>query len=259
MLLEGKSTVITGAGSGVGRASALLFAREGAQVVVADVRADWAKETVALIETAGGSAVVQECDVSTEADVKAAIDTAVQSFGRLDIMFNNAGVMTPRPGMKLEDNTDADWDRLIGINFRGLFYGIKHAVIRFKAQGGGGVIVNTGSAAGMVGWGGVVYGASKGGVNQMTKGAAIECAPDNIRVNAICPGGMPLTNFMVGNAAATGDQGAPMAAESTAALHPLGRYITAEDCAAGALYLASDQAKNVTGVLLPIDGGYVAR
>lgn len=258
MLLQGKSVVITGSGSGVGRASALLFAAEGAKVVCADVQEDWAKETVRMIQDAGGSAVVAHCDVTKEADVKAAVDLAVKEFGRLDIMFNNAGVATPRPGMKLEDHNDADWERLVTINFKGIFHGMKQAVIRFKQQGDGGVIVNTGSVAGMVGWGGTLYGATKGAVNQITKGVAIECAPDNIRVNAICPASMPLTNFMVPDAT-TGSQGSQQAAEMTAGFQPLGRYITAEDCAAAALFLASDQAKNITGVLLPVDGGYVAR
>ena len=128
---------------------------------------------------------------------RAAIDAAIETSGRLDIMFNNAGVATPRPGMVFEDHTDDDWDRLMGINLRGVFYGMKQAVITFKAQGDGGVIVNTGSVAGMVGWGGTVYGATKGGVIQLTRGVAMEVAPHNIRVNCICPAGMPTTNFSV--------------------------------------------------------------
>jgi NAD(P)-dependent dehydrogenase (short-subunit alcohol dehydrogenase family) len=259
MLLADKSVVITGAGSGVGRASALRFAAEGAKVVCADVRTDWAKETARLVEAAGHTAVAQACDVTRQGDVVAAIDQAVSSFGRLDIMFNNAGVTGMRPGTAFEDHTDRDWDRLIGINLRGVFYGCKHAVIRFKAQGGGGVIINTGSVAGMVGWGSVVYGATKGGVNQLTRGVAIECAPFDIRVNAICPAAMPLTNFTL----ASPDQAfQPKPDEEIAmvgSMHPLGRPITAEDCAAAAVFLASDQANNITGVLLPVDGGFTAR
>lgn len=250
--LADKSVVITGAGSGVGRASALLFAAEGARILVADVRDDWAKETVRLVMEAGGFAVAQHCDVTVEEEVAAAIAAAAEHFGRLDVMFNNAGVTGAKPGATFADCSEADWRRLTDINFGGVFYGCKHAVMRFKAQGRGGAIVNTGSVAGMVGFGSVVYGATKGAVNQMTKGLAIECAPFDIRVNAICPAAMPLTNFAV----------IPQTDEvlrTIASMHPLGRYITAEDCAAAALFLASEDAKNITGVLLPVDGGYVAR
>ncbi|MFA5883121.1 MAG: glucose 1-dehydrogenase [Acidimicrobiia bacterium] len=254
-----RSVVITGAGSGVGRASALRFAAEGARVLVADVVDDWAAETVRLVTEAGGTAVAQHCDVTVEDEVAAMVDAAVARFGRLDVMFNNAGVTGMKLGASFEDSTEADWRRLTDINFGGVFHGCKHAVIRFKAQGDGGVIVNTGSVAGMVGFGSVVYGATKGAVNQITKGLAIECAPFDIRVNAICPGAMPLTNFTLfdpDDAFAPRDE---QYLESVASLQPLGRYITAEDCAAAALFLASDDARNLTGVLLPVDGGYVAR
>jgi NAD(P)-dependent dehydrogenase (short-subunit alcohol dehydrogenase family) len=250
--LQGKSVVITGAGSGVGRASALLFTSEGATVVCADVIAERVDETVELVTTNGGAAVPCVCDVTNEHDVRAAIDAAIEASGRLDIMFNNAGVSTPRPGMVFEEHTDDDWDRLMGINLRGVFYGMKQAVITFKAQGDGGVIVNTGSVAGMVGWGGTVYGATKGGVIQLTRGVAMEVAPHNIRVNCICPAGMPTTNF---SSNTSSEEIVNMVASS----HPLGRIITPEDCAAAALFLASDEAANLTGVALPVDGGYIAR
>ena len=259
MLLQDKSVIITGSGSGVGRASALRFAAEGARVVVADVRDDWAKETVRLIEADGGTAIAQHCDVTAEADVVATVDAAVAQYGRLDVMFNNAGVATPRPGITLEDHTVEDHERLMAINVRGVFLGCKYAVIQFKKQGDGGVIVNTGSVAGMVGWGGTVYGASKGAVNQITRGIAIECAPWNIRVNAICPAGMPFTNFSVPDATAGSEGMAEEIGTQVGQMHPLGRPITAEDCAEAALFLASDAARNITGVLLPVDGGYVAR
>jgi NAD(P)-dependent dehydrogenase (short-subunit alcohol dehydrogenase family) len=259
MRLLDKSVVITGAGSGVGRASALTFAAEGAKVVCVDIREDWAKETVRLAEANGGIALALSCDVRQEAEVTAAIGAAVRAFGRLDVMFNNAGVATPRPGILLEDHTDADWDRLMGINLRGMFYGCKQAVLQFKRQGDGGVIVNTGSVAGMVGWGGAVYATSKAGVNHLTKLVAIEGAPHNIRANAVCPAGMPGTNFMARDAS-EGSQGIPEEqAKAIGAVHPLGRPITAEDVAIAAVYLASDESANVTGVLLPVDGGYIAR
>jgi NAD(P)-dependent dehydrogenase (short-subunit alcohol dehydrogenase family) len=259
MLLEGKSVVITGAGSGVGRASALAFAAEGAQVVVADVMDEWAKETVRLVEDAGGTAVVQPCDVTVERQVADAVASAADRFGRLDVMFNNAGVATPAGAGKFEDYTDADWDRLMNINARGVFYGMKHAIRQFKAQGDGGVIVNTGSVAGMVGWGGTVYGTSKGAVLQMTRAVAIEAAPFGIRVNAICPAGMPTTNFGVYESERAFQAKPEELLDAVGSYHPLGTYITPEDCADAAVFLASDRARHITGVFLPIDGGYVAR
>jgi NAD(P)-dependent dehydrogenase (short-subunit alcohol dehydrogenase family) len=259
MLLEGKSAIVTGAGSGVGRASALRFAEEGARVVCADLQLDWAKETVRQVEAAGGAAVADECDVSQDDDVESMIGAAVSNFGRLDIIFNNVGIPTPRLGMKFEEHTVDDFDRLVAVNLRGVFLGCKHAVVQFKEQGDGGVILNTGSVAGLVGWGGAVYGSTKGGVHQLTRAVAIECAPFGIRANAICPAAMPYTNF----AAAGGMQASPDTVEQMAkqvgGTHPLGKPITAEDCAEAAVYLVSDRAANITGVLFPVDGGYVAR
>jgi NAD(P)-dependent dehydrogenase (short-subunit alcohol dehydrogenase family) len=259
MLLEDKAAVITGAGSGVGRASALRFVEEGARVVCADLRLDWAKETVRQIEAAGGVAVAVECDVSQDEQVADTIASAVEHFGRLDIMFNNVGIPTPRLGMTFEEHSVDDFDRLVAVNFRGVFLGCKHAVIQFKRQGDGGVIVNTGSIAGLVGWGGTVYGATKGGVHQLTRAVAVECAPFDIRVNAICPAAMPYTNFAAAGGMATPPGGIEQVAEHVGSMHPLGRPITAEDCAEVAVFLASDRSKNITGVLLPVDGGYVAR
>jgi NAD(P)-dependent dehydrogenase (short-subunit alcohol dehydrogenase family) len=259
MMLNDKVAVITGAGSGVGRASARRFVEEGAKVVCVDIDLDRAKETVAELEAAGKTAVAERCDVAADADVAGAIASAVQRFGRLDIMFNNVGIPTPRLGMIFEDHSVEDFDRLTSVNFRGVFLGCKHAVLRFKEQGDGGVILNTGSVAGLVGWGGTVYGATKGAVHQLTKAVAVEAAPFGIRVNAICPAGMPYTGFMAaGGMTVTGDDLDAVAAH-TGSMHPLGRPITAEDCAEAAVYLCSDAAENVTGVLLPIDGGYVAR
>jgi NAD(P)-dependent dehydrogenase (short-subunit alcohol dehydrogenase family) len=257
--LGDKAVVITGAGSGVGRASARRFADEGARVLVADVQDDWAKETVRLVEDAGGVAVAHHCDVTVEDDVAGAVAAAVEQFGRLDVMFNNAGVTGMKPGASFEDSTGADWRRLTEFNFGGVFHGCKHAVIRFKAQGDGGVIVNTGSIAGMVGFGSVVYGATKGAVNQITKGLAVECAPFDIRVNAICPGTMPLTNFIMADPSQPFVEPPDDYLAMAASLQPNGRIVTAEDCAAAALFLASDEAENITGVLLPVDGGYVAK
>jgi NAD(P)-dependent dehydrogenase (short-subunit alcohol dehydrogenase family) len=259
VMLEGKSAIVAGGGSGVGRATCLRFAEEGAQVVCADIDLDRAKETVSLVEAAGGVAAAERCDVAQEPDVEAVIAAAVARFGRLDIMYNNVGVPTPRPGLKLEDHTVEDFDRLVAINQRGVFLGTKHAILQFKKQGGGGVILNTGSVAGLVGWGGSVYGSTKGAVHQLTRAAAIEGAPFGIRVNAICPAGMPFTQFMAAMGIDNSGVDPAVLGEQTGSMHPLGRPITAEDCAEAAVYLCSDKASNVTGVLLPVDGGYVAR
>ncbi len=259
MLLEGKTAIVTGAGSGVGRASSARFAEEGARVVCADIDLDRAKGAVSEIEAAGGTAVAERCDVSQESDVVSTVASAVQRFGRLDIMFNNVGVPTPRLGSVLEDHTPEDFERLTAINFGGVFFGCKHAMLQFKAQGGGGVILNTGSVAGLVAWGGALYGATKGAVHQLTRAVAVEGAPFGIRANVICPAAMPFTNFMAAGGRDLSGVDLDQLGRQVGATHPLGRPITAEDCAEAAVYLVSDRAANVTGVLLPVDGGYVAR
>jgi NAD(P)-dependent dehydrogenase (short-subunit alcohol dehydrogenase family) len=259
MLLEGKKAIVTGAGSGVGRASSLRFAEEGASVLCVDIDLDRVKETVAQIEAAGGAAVADRCDVGSENDVAATVVAAVEHFGRLDVMFNNVGVPTPRLGSQLEDHTVEDFERLMRINVGGVFLGSKHAVIQFKKQGDGGVILNTGSVAGLVGWGGTVYGASKGAVHQLTRAVAVEGAPFGIRANAICPAAMPFTNFMAAGGLDTSLLDLEAIGKQVGSSHPLGRPITAEDCAEVAVFLASDQAWNITGILVPVDGGYVAK
>ena len=259
MRLEGKNAVITGAGNGVGRASALRFAEEGARVVCADLDGGRAKETVTMIEEAGGTAFPVTADVSAESDVVAMLDAAVEKFGPLDILYNNVGIPTPRLGMIMEEHTWDDFQKLVAVNLGGVFLGSKYAVLRFKEQGTGGVILNTGSVAGLVGWGGAVYGATKGGVHQLTKAIAVEAAPFGIRVNAICPAAMPFTGFMAAGGMDPPPEAMQQVGEAAGAGHPLGKPITAEDCAQAAVFLCSDEAVNITGVLLPVDGGYVAK
>jgi NAD(P)-dependent dehydrogenase (short-subunit alcohol dehydrogenase family) len=257
-LLEGKSVVITGAGSGVGRAASQLFAQHGARLVCVDINDDWARQTVELVSAAGGAAIAQSCDVRAYEQVAGAIALAVQSYGRLDVMFNNAGIATSTDGQRptLIDQNDADFERLVSVNFKGVFHGCQAAVRTYLEQGGGGVIVNTASVAGLVGWGGVLYGATKGAVIQLTRGLAIEVARHSIRVNAVCPGGM-MTNF--GRQSGTGFDARPAeVVDVYSKMHPLGRPILPEDCANGALFLASHLSSNVTGTTLPVDGGYIA-
>lgn len=263
-LLEGKSCVITGAGSGVGRAAAVLFAEQGASVIAGDVREEWAQDTVALVEKAGGAAVAVHCDVSQEADVEALIAAGARNFGRLDVMYNNAGVSTPRPGLTFTEHTQEDWDRLLGINLMGMVYGCKHAVLQFRRQAaqpgdhvGGGVIVNTGSVAGMVGFGGVPYGVTKAGGLLLTKSLAMEVAKEGIRINAIAPATL-LTNFGRDEQEAFAPR-SDKEIELWGSFVPTGRASTPEDCANAALFLASDLSANTTGAIIPVDGGYLAR
>jgi NAD(P)-dependent dehydrogenase (short-subunit alcohol dehydrogenase family) len=257
-IVTGKIAVITGAGSGAGRAAALLFARHGAKVVAADLNLTWAEQTVGAITAEGGSAVAVLCDVADEAAVAQAVQAGVVRYGRLDIMYNNAGItITSRPGeglRKFVDTTQAEIDRLLAVNVTGVINGCKAAIRQFEVQGGGGVIVNTASVSGLFGYGGTVYGATKGAVVALTRTLAIEVASAGIRVNSVCPAGMP-THF------AGMDPEGPHAEAIKSGMgkaHPLGRAIDPMDCANAALFLSSDLASNITGVNLPVDGGLTA-
>jgi NAD(P)-dependent dehydrogenase (short-subunit alcohol dehydrogenase family) len=256
-LLQNKVAVITGSGSGVGRAAAVIFARHGARVVCADIHEAWAKETVSLVEEAGGEAVAVGCDVSDEAAVKRAVDVAVSAYGRLDVMYNNAGIASPSgpSGMplKLAECNDDHLARLAAVNLSGVVHGCRQAILRFQQQGGGGTIVNTASVAGLIGWGGVLYGSTKGAVVNLTRLLAMEVAKEGIRVNSVCPAGM-ITKFGIGAKGPLPDS----AVAAVAAMHPMGKVIDPADTANAALFLASDLASNITGVNLPVDGGLSA-
>ncbi len=257
-LIDGKVAVITGAGSGVGKAAALLFARHGAKVVAADIDKAWVDDTVAQVAAEGGQALAEVCDVGDAAAVERLVQSAVDTFGRLDIMYNNAGVTVPGiPGRGLRSLLETDQaaiDKVYRVNVFGVLNGCRAAIAAFERQGGPGVIVNTASVAGLIGWGGVAYGSTKGAVTNMTRTLALELAAKGIRVNSVCPAGMP-THF------AGMDPDGPQAAAIRAGMgktHPLGQVIEPMDCANAALFLASDLAANITGVNLPVDGGLSA-
>lgn len=256
ILLKDKVAIITGAGAGVGRAACLLFAGEGARIVAADIDKGAAEKVAAEVADAEGEAIAIRCDVSKPEDVEAAVQAAVETFGRLDIMYNNAGVATTQVGdgeaSSFADGSFDELMRMMAINAGGVANGCRAALKQFRKQGGGGVIVNTSSLAGIVAFGGPDYSASKGAVSILTRSLAMQVAKEGIRVNAVCPAAMP-TNFGVG-AAAWSDK----AREFVAQLHPLGRVVEPEECAKAALFLASDMASNITGVNLPVDGGLAA-
>lgn len=243
--LEGKVAVITGAGSGMGKAMAELFAAHGAKVICADVSGR--QEAVAA--AIGSDAVPVQADVANEADVQAMIATAEERFERLDILVNNAGfggVMKP-----LHEQSADHWDRIHAVNLRGVFLGMKYGITSMLKTGGG-AIVNISSASGQVGWKHhSVYGAAKAGVNQLTKAAALDYACHNIRVNAILPG-----TIWTGLVKQSEEYPVPPPGIFRLPGIPMDRWGLASEIAAAALFLASDDAAYVTGVLLPVDGGY---
>ncbi len=248
--LQGKSSIITGAASGIGAATAHLFAAEGASVVLADWAEARGTAVAESIEEGGGNATFVKVDVSSPENVKHMIETAVETNGRLDVLFNNAGVEGDQA--PTADCTLENWDRVININLKGVFLGMKHGIAAMLETGGG-VIVNNASVAGLVGFQNIpAYCASKGGVIQLTKGAALEYAGQGIRVNVICPG--VIATPMVERFTSAGEE-ARAALES---MEPIGRFGTPEEVAKLVLYLASDDSSFCTGAPFLVDGGFVA-
>lgn len=251
MRLANKVALITGAGSGIGREAALLFAREGAQVVVSDINAPGAEETVELIQAAGGSAAFVRADVSQAADVQAMIAAAETHYGQLNVLFNNAGIFHPDDGSVL-DTEDAIWDLTININLKGVFLGCKYGIPALLRAGGGSVI-NTASFVALVGaaTSQSAYTASKGGVLSLTREMAVEFARQNIRVNALCPGPVetPLLEELLRD---------PARRQRRLVHIPPGRFAKAVEIANAALFLASDESSFVNGATFLADGGITA-
>jgi len=246
----GRVAFVTGAANGIGRATALAFAREGANVVVADVSEEGNQETSHMIEELGGRALPVRCDVSRPEDVKAALDKALEAFGRLDFAFNNAGV--EQPITATAEITEEEWNRIIRINLSGVFLCMKYEIPLMLRQGGG-AIVNTASGAGVKGFGGqAAYTAAKHGVVGLTKSTALDYASQNIRVNAVCPGiiATPMMNRFTGGTA-EGER-------RVIAQEPIGRMGKPEEIAATVVWLCSDAAAFVVGHAMVVDGGQTA-
>ena len=248
--LAGRVAIITGASSGIGRASALRFAAEGAKVLVSDVNEQGGNETVSMVTGAGGEATFASADVSCEDGARSMIEAALSAYGRIDVLFNNAGIVAMN-GPTGEASVEV-WNRVLAVNLTGVFLGCRFAIPEMLKTGGG-AIINTASVAGLVGFPGLpAYCASKGGVVQLTKTMALEYATQGIRVNCICPG--VIDTPMVALEALDEAGRAAMSQ-----LEPVGRVGQPEEVAALALFLASDDASFMTGAIIPVDGGFVAR
>jgi NAD(P)-dependent dehydrogenase (short-subunit alcohol dehydrogenase family) len=250
--LGGRVAIVTGAGSGIGRASALAFARAGASVAVVDTNGDTGRETVALIETeVPGAAQYFACDVSDEAEVAALVSSVTSAFGRLDAAHNNAGI-SPMTGGVAECSREV-WDRILAVNLTGVFLGMKHQIPAMLQTAGRGAIVNTSSGAGIQGVAGLpAYVASKHGVAGLTKSAALEYATRGVRVNAVCPG-TTLTELLREKV----DAGF-YSVEGMAAGCPMKRLADPSEIAAAVVWLCSDSASFVNGVVMPVDGATTA-
>lgn len=249
--LDGKIALVTGGGSGIGQATALAFAREGAKVVVADVLVEGSEETVKHIKDGGGEAVSVKTDVAQAAEVEAMVKRAVDTYGRLDCAFNNAGIAGA--AAKTADYTQAQWDRVIAINLTGVWLCMKYEIQQMVTQGSG-AIVNTASVAGLVGFrSGSAYVAAKHGVVGLTKTAALEYAKAGIRVNAVCPGVIRTPMFE------RGVQVDPRIEETMAAREPIGRLGKPEEIAEAVVWLCSEAASFVTGLPMAVDGGWIAQ
>ena len=252
-LLEGRISLVTGAGSGIGRATSLVMAREGATIVVSDINADSGEETLSAVKEAGGDGMFVHADVSRPDDVAALVGQVVSAYGRLDCAYNNAGIEGFMAG-RLHEYPEDIWDRVIDINLKGVWLCLKHEIPQMLQQGSG-AIVNTASGAGLVGSRQMsAYVASKHAVVGLTKAAALEYARDGIRVNAVCPGMIdtPMVQRLIGGRDAEYEATIPVR-------QPIGRLGTPEEIAESVTWLCSDAASLVTGLAMAVDGGFTAQ
>jgi NAD(P)-dependent dehydrogenase (short-subunit alcohol dehydrogenase family) len=247
---QDKVFMVTGGASGIGKATAIMFALEGANVIVADISVKGGQDTVQEIKRMGGIATYIQTDVSKAREVENLINRIIESYGKLDFAFNNAGI--DHKNTRMHEITEDMWDKVTSVNLKGVWLCMKFELAQMLKQGHG-VIVNTSSVGGLVGSPGLTaYTASKGGINQLTKTAAIEYARAGIRVNALCPALTltPLTESFL--------QNSPETAERVLEQTPMGRMATTEEMASAVLWLCSDTASYVTGICLPVDGGMTA-
>ena len=252
-MLEGRISLVTGAGSGIGRATSLVMAREGATIVVSDINADSGEETLSAVREAGGDGMFVHADVSRPDDVAALVGQVVSAYGRLDCAYNNAGIEGFMAG-RLHEYPEDIWDRVIDINLKGVWLCLKHEIPQMLQQGSGS-IVNTASGAGLVGSRQMsAYVASKHAVVGLTKAAALEYARDGIRVNAVCPGMIdtPMVQRLIGGRDAEYEASIPVR-------QPIGRLGTPEEIAESVTWLCSDAASLVTGLAMAVDGGLTAQ
>lgn len=253
---SGKIVIVTGGALGMGRATALEFAREGAHVVIADVNAEAGRATLARLGDTGTRGLFVEADVSQSADCQRVVREATAAFGGVDILFNNAGIQPPASYVNVEQTPEDLWDRILGVNLKSYFLMAKYALPEMRRRGGG-VIVNNASVQGLQSMKGVpAYAASKGGVLSLTRQMAVEYAAENVRVLAICPG--TIDTEMVRRSAAMEGGDLDETLRRYGKDHPIGRIGTGQDIANVVLFLASEKASFMTGEYVCVDGGYMA-
>ena len=252
MKLIGKVAIVTGAASGIGRASAIAYAREGAKVVVVDRNRHDGEGTALAITDEGREACFDQVDVSVEADIARMVENTINRWGRIDILFNNAGVLLVKP---IEEMSEQEWDRVMAINVKAVFLAVKHVVPHMRRVGGG-AILNTGSIASLSGQRSTpAYSASKGAIALLTKSLALDLGRDRIRVNCICPGitDTPMLREHLGH----GSEGESRIRDRLVRV-PTGEILRPEDVARAALYLVSGDSEGITGILHVVDGGLTA-
>jgi len=251
-ILDGKVAIITGAASGIGRATSRIFAREGAKLLLADLQEEGGNETVKMVKDAGASAIFMRVDVAKWNDVEAMVAKAVETYGRLDCAFNNAGI--DGRGGKIHECTEENWNRVLSINLTGVWLCMKAEITQMLKQGGGGAIVNTSSVAGISGGAGLpAYIASKHGVAGLTRAGALEYGKHNIRINAVCPG--PIRTPMLGKLLRKSAE----AEAKIARAEPLKRLGEPSEIGEAVAWLCSDRASYVHGLPMPVDGGFMAQ